>query len=326
MSRQSITVGKTAVEPGQQAVVEIPMASLFTGTPVSLTVVVLHGRQPGPTVWLDAAIHGDELNGLQIIREVLQQIDVDRLHGTLLAVPVVNVLGHIQRSRYLPDRRDLNRCFPGSARGSLASRLAHLFLEQVVSHCDLGIDLHTAAAGRTNLPHVRTDLTDAESRRLAEIFGAPLAYHAPEIKGSLRQVAKKRGVALLVYEAGEPLRFDDRAVEIGVDGVLRVLRHVGLWAPTTDAVSPPSPIYGRKGRWVRASRSGLFVPEVELGDRVEKGQALGTLSDIVPSRDRVMKAPFDGMVMGHVVDPLVHQGDALLHIARVSSEPPTLDG
>lgn len=321
--REPITIGDVTVEPGKRATIELPVARLFTGTQVSLTVVALHGRKPGPTVWLDAAIHGDELNGLRIIREVVKRVDLRRLSGTLLLVPVVNVFGHVLRSRYLPDRRDLNRSFPGSPRGSLAARLAHLFLEHVVSHCDFGIDLHTAGSGRTNLPHVRTDLADPESRRLAEVFGPPLIYHAPTIQGSLRQVAKKRGVRLLVFEAGEPLRFDDFAIEAGVAGVLRVLRHLGLWDTPEEELPPaPAPTYGSGAKWIRAGRSGIFVPQVKLGDTVQEGQSLGSVADAIPSRRRPVKAPFDGLVMGLAVDPLVHQGDALLHLVQVSDSPP----
>lgn len=329
MKQPQLRVGDVDVAPGKQARVELPVARLFTGGQVSLPVVVLHGRKPGPRLWLDAAIHGDELNGIRIIREVLRRLDARRLGGSILAVPVVNVFGLILNNRYLPDRRDLNRSFPGSKRGSLASRLAHLFLREVVDQCEIGIDLHTAGPSRTNFPHLRADLGDPEIRRLAEAFGAPLVYRAPEISGSLRQVCRRRGKRLLVYEAGEPLRFNDWAIDCGVAGVMRVLHALEMIDdPETGSAKrgplrPPAErrFYGEKGRWVRASRSGMFHPDVELGEQVGKGQVIGTLTRSSPEPGLKVKARIEGLVMGFTVNPLVHQGDALVHLVEIGQSP-----
>ncbi|MEM9597722.1 MAG: succinylglutamate desuccinylase/aspartoacylase family protein [Acidobacteriota bacterium] len=315
--RPPLKIGSVEIPAGHKEVVNLPVARLFTGGPLSLSVMALHGRRPGPCLWLDAAIHGDELNGLRIIKDVLLRLDPEHLCGSVLAVPVVNVFGLVNRSRYLPDRRDLNRSFPGSRRGSLASRLARLFVEEVVKRCDVGLDLHTAGSRRTNLPHVRTDLSDPECRRLADAFGAPLIYAAKPIRGSLRAVAKDFGARLLVYEAGEPQRFDRFAIDAGVNGVLRVLAALDMWE--SAEVPPPQPSkLGTSAKWMRASRSGVFVPDVELGDTVEKGDVLGTLDSPIPTRAHRVKAPFDGLVMGLTVNPLVHQGDALVHLVDLS--------
>ncbi|MEL7060774.1 MAG: succinylglutamate desuccinylase/aspartoacylase family protein [Acidobacteriota bacterium] len=317
-------IGGTKVAPGKRVRVPLPVARLFTGTDLDLTVVVLRGARPGPRVWINAAIHGDELNGIRIIRDVVRSIDPKRLSGTILAVPVVNLYGLIHSSRYLPDRRDLNRSFPGSRRGSLASRLARLFVDRVVEGSDVGIDLHTAGPGRTNLPHIRTNQDDPESWRLALAFGAPLVYRAGPPRGSLRALAAKRGVPILVYEAGEPLRFNRFAIDAGVAGVLRVLRTLEMW-PSEVAEASPS-VVGTETRWIRAKRSGVFNTDLDLGARVESGQEVGVITDPFPTRGTVLRAPTSGLVMGLTVNPMVHQGDALIHVAQTAEDAAPDDG
>jgi len=293
---------------------EIPVARLFTGTWLNLPVIVLHGKAPGPKVWLDAAIHGDELNGIEAIRLALKEISPKNLRGSVIAVPMVNVFGLIHQSRYLPDRRDLNRSFPGSRRGSLAARLANLFLTEIVSHCDYGIDFHTGSLHRTNLPQIRADLKNEETHRIAEAFGAPLVLNAKAPKGTLRGVTQQRGIPMIVYEAGEPLRFDPQSIEVGSRGILRVLAELGMIDRDNEEL-PPS-FEGSASRWVRASKSGIFRLEVELGAMVSKRQSLGFIYDPLDRRRRRVRAPFDGIVVGFTNNPLVHQGDALLHLAR----------
>ena len=194
MARESFAIGNVRVRAGSTKEVELPITRLVTGGDVSLPVRVVHGREPGPTVWVNAAIHGDEVMGIEVIRQAVATLSPRTLRGTLVAVPVVNVLGFMTGDRYLPDRRDLNRSFPGSARGSLASRIAHLFMTEVVSKCDVGIDLHTASDRRTNLPQIRADLDDPRTRSLAEAFGAPVMLHARLRDGSLRQAARDPNV------------------------------------------------------------------------------------------------------------------------------------
>ena len=221
----------------------------------------------------------------------------------------------IHQTRYLPDRRDLNRSFPGSSRGSLAARLAHLFVTEIVDRCQFGIDLHTGSQHRTNLPQIRSALAHPQTRRLAEAFGAPLIYHAKTIKGSLRATARKRGVPLIVYEGGEPLRFNPPAIEIGVRGCLRVLRHLGMWGGEVEEAAERS-FEASSTTWVRATRSGVFHPEVKLGEMVPKGQRIGWISDPLSSKRVSVKAPAEALVMGQTNNPLVYRGDALVHLAR----------
>ncbi|HXT52072.1 MAG TPA: succinylglutamate desuccinylase/aspartoacylase family protein [Thermoanaerobaculia bacterium] len=315
-----LRIGDKMVPPGSAVRIDLPVARLFTGGWLSLPVTALQGARPGPRLWLDAAIHGDELNGMEIIRRVLAVLDPARLAGAVIAVPVVNVFGFVQQTRYLPDRRDLNRSFPGSARGSMAARLARLFIEQTVAKCGYGIDLHTGSQHRTNLPQIRAHLADPETRRIAEAFAAPMMYTAAEIPGSLRAAARRRGVHLLVYEAGEPLRFDEAGIRAGVDGVLRVLAALGMWeAP--EGPPPPRSFEAEEAAWVRARRSGIFHHSAKLGEPVKRHQQLGYITPPWGNETTPVKAPFEGIVIGFTSNPLVYRGDALLHVARAARAP-----
>jgi predicted deacylase len=313
MARESFPMGPVRVRAGSAKEVELPITRLVTGADVSLPVRVVHGREDGPTIWVNAAIHGDEVVGTEVIRRVLAQVSPKTLRGTLVAVPVVNVLGFMTGDRYLPDRRDLNRSFPGSARGSLASRISHLFMTEVVAKCEVGIDLHTGADRRTNLPQIRADLDDPRTRDLAAAFGAPVMLHARIRDGSLRQAARERGATVLLYEGGEAWRFDDFAIDAGVDGVRRVLGELGMVDAVADPAEPS--VECRDSGWVRARGTGVLHLEVELGQRVEAGQRLGGLSDTFGRRVRLAHADRDGIVVGLNRAPLVNSGDAIVHIA-----------
>lgn len=312
-SHGPITVGDVSVAPGRKAKIELPFAKVATGATEHLPVAVINGRMSGPRVWLSAAIHGDELNGIEIVRQVLARLEAKKLRGVVIAVPIVNPLGFLNESRYLPDRRDLNRSFPGSRRGSTAARLANLFMEQVVNQCSVGIDLHTASDHRINLPQIRGDLNDSATLKLARAFGAPFTIHARIRDGSLRQAAVDRGATMLVYEAGQAHRFDTEAIEAGVVGVLRALRSLGMIESRLPRAQPTVLI--RKTRWVRARRGGLATISVELGQRVEKGEPIATISDAFGSRPATVKATATGWVIARTQNPLVNTGDALANIA-----------
>lgn len=310
--RDPLVVAGHVCPAGSRARFEIPVARLQTGGDASLPVCVLHGARPGPTIWMNAAIHGDELNGVEIIRQVLAQLQPKALSGSLIAVPIVNVFGFLSQSRYLPDRRDLNRSFPGSPRGSLASRLAYMFVTEVVERCTIGLDFHTGSDARTNLPQIRADLGDPETRRLAEAFAAPVTLGAGLRDGSLRKVAHRSGAKVLLYEAGEPLRFGKDAIDTGLWGALRVMEALGMIEDAPQATVPTQYFEGSK--WVRASRSGLFHLTAELGSSVAKGEPVGFLTLPDEAGRSHVKSPAAGVVIGHVTNPLVFQGDALVHV------------
>jgi len=315
---KSITIGATRVRPGERASINLPIADLYTGTSVSMPVKVVNGKRPGPVLFVSAAIHGDELNGVEVIRRLLKQKSLQSLHGTLLAVPIVNVHGFLDRSRYLPDRRDLNRSFPGSPKGSIAARLAHTFVEEIVFKSDVGIDLHTGAINRSNLPQVRGNLEDAQTLELAKVFGAPVIINSTIRDGSLRECATERKLPLLVYEAGEALRFDELSIRAGLRGVLRVMRHLGM-LPKASKTRAVVPVMADHTSWVRAPDSGIVSRKVELGARVVEGQRLAIVGDPLGEGEHKVLAPFDGIVIAHSVLPLAHEGDALFHVAAFKS-------
>lgn len=312
----ALRVGELEAAPGVCARGDIPVARLPTQGWLELPVAVFNGVAPGPCIWLNGAVHGDELNGVEIVRQLAEQLRPEKLSGAVIAVPVVNVFGFTARSRYTPDRRDLNRSFPGSKRGSLAGRLAALFMTEVVSRCELGIDLHTAAEGRINVPQIRCDFERPPLRELARVFGSSIVLHSRPGKGTLRGAAAKREVPVLLFEGGQPDRFDDEVVREGVRGIKRVMKHLGMY---DWRVSEPShaPVEHLSSRWVRAPRSGLFRPRVRIGAIIEAGARLGSIGDTLGESLADIHAPFGGQIIGGVTHPLVHQGDALFHVAEL---------
>lgn len=317
---EPVEIGGRVLAPGRRSTFEIPVARLPTDTWLSLPIVAVNGRRPGPRLFLSAAVHGDELNGVEIIRRVTATLDARSLAGFVVAVPIVNVFGFVNESRYLPDRRDLNRSFPGSPRGPLASRMAHLLMTEVVARCDYGIDLHTGSWHRTNLPQVRADLRDPECRRCAEAFGAPVMLHSRVRDGSLRQSATAAGCHVILYEGGEANRFDPGPIEAGVAGVLRVMRELGMRdAPLAEP--PGTPLASGRSHWVRARRGGILRLQTELGATIEARQELGVISDAFGAALARVRARADGLVIGHTRKPLVNQGDALVHVAEAPGPP-----
>ena len=311
-----ITIGTTEVRPGERRQLELEVGRFYTYTPTTMPVQVICGQKAGPVMFVSAAIHGDELNGVEIIRRLLRVPELDRLRGTLIAVPIVNLYGFINTSRYLPDRRDLNRSFPGSETGSMAARIANLFMREIVQRCSHGIDLHTGAIHRSNLPQIRANLDDAQTLELARAFGTPVILNSAIRDGSLRASAAELDVPILLYEAGEALRLDEFCIRGGVEGILRVMRMLGMLRKSRRK-PPPEPIVARSSAWVRAPQSGVFRVYVGLGERVTRDQTvLGAVSDPFGKREVEIRAPFSGIVIGRLNLPLVNEGDAIFHVAR----------
>ncbi len=315
--RDDLLIGGHSVAPGTRATIELPVPRLYTQTPLTLRVQVVRGRGDGPRLYVCAAVHGDELNGIEIIRRLLRLPALARLDGTLIAIPIVNLYGVLHQSRYLPDRRDLNRSFPGSERGSLTAMLADRFMSEIVAHCTHGIDLHTASNHRENLPQIRGDLDDAETLKLARSFGVPVLLNSATRDGSLRAAAAAIGIRTLLYEAGEPLRFNEAAIRPGVQGIANVMRTLGMLSPgRRRRSSGAEPFVARSSAWVRAPESGMFRSATALGARVETGEPIGTIADPFGETETTVVADHSGLVIGRNQLPIVHQGDALFHVAR----------
>ncbi|NNC71790.1 MAG: succinylglutamate desuccinylase/aspartoacylase family protein [Sphingomonadaceae bacterium] len=305
------------VAPGKRAGFEIPISRVSAGQTVGLPVRVAHGRKPGPVLFVSAAIHGDEITGVEIIRRLFKRVSPRSLSGTLLCVPIVNVYGFVANSRYLPDRRDLNRSFPGSKTGSLASQLAHIFRSEIIERADFGIDLHSAAIHRKNLPQIRISPDSPMAERLANAFGAPAIITSPLRDSSLRKVALDAGVEMLLFEAGEGLRLDEFSIRTGVNGILRVMEAMEMLPPPTRRKVPHPPLHSKRSLWVRAPRGGVCVTRAKSGDIVREGQRLALIANPVTDEEDQIVAPIDGLIIGHATLPIVNRGDALFHIAQV---------
>lgn len=313
--RHIFELGGQSFVPGSSALVELPLMRLYTQNQVTLPVKVIVGKRSGPTLFLSGAVHGDEVNGVEIIRRVLSHRALKRLAGVLLAVPVVNVHGLLGLSRYLPDRRDLNRSFPGSEDGSLAARVADRFMKEIVSHCEIGIDFHSGSNHRYNLPHIRAKLDDDQTKALAEAFGAPVILDSDLRDGSLRAAMVALDKRVLVFEGGEPLRFDEFSIRAGVRGALSVLRAVGSLPKSESSSKKIEPFVARSSSWVRAPSSGLFRVVVKLGARVKKGDVLGYIGGPFVDAEIPVRATASGVLLSQSNLPLAHQGEALFHIA-----------
>ena len=304
------------VRRGERLQFELPMAQLYTQAPLDMTVEVIHGRWQGPVLLVCAGIHGDELNGIEIIRRLRTLTSLDRLRGTLVLVPVVNLFGFLNQSRYLPDRRDLNRSFPGSERGSVAARTANLFFQSVVARCTHVIDLHTAAVNRENLPQIRAAIDQPGVEEMARGFAIPVIVNAGLIARSLRAEAGRIGIPVITYEAGEALRLDEKAIVSGVRGVVNVMRTLDMLPSRRSRAARAAPYVANTTSWFRSPADGLFRPLARLGTQIQKGATLGVVSGPFSSDDTVLAAPFEGIVICVSRLPLVNEGDALFHLAR----------
>jgi predicted deacylase len=319
VTKKPISIGDVEIAAGETVTVDLPMASLYSHAPMNLPVQIVRGKRDGPQLFVSAALHGDEINGVEIIRRLLRLPLLKRLRGTLLAIPIVNVYGFVSRSRYLPDRRDLNRSFPGSERGSMAARLAELFLKEIVDKCQYGIDLHTGAVHRENLPQIRANLDDPETARLAQAFHVPVLINANVRDGSLRQVGADRGIPILLYEAGEALRFDEHSIRAGVKGIIAVMRELGMLPASSRPRKRTEPLVARASTWVRAGRSGILRMSSALGARVRKGEIIGVIADPFGQHELEVTATASGIIIGRTNLPLVNEGEGLFHIARFES-------
>jgi len=302
-----------SVAPGEKQRIRFETESNWIGATLDTLVLVARGREAGPTLCLVAAVHGDELNGVEIARREFAAFDVAETSGTLIALPMVNIHGVRSSTRYLPDRRDLNRAFPGNPRGSTASIVAAAVFGEVLNpHCDRIVDLHTGSANRRNLPQIRADLDVPSVRELAEGFGSGVVIHGAGPEKSLRREAVDAGIPAVIYEAGGPLRFEREEIEQGVAGVQRVMRRLGMIAKAP--ASPSEQRSFRKTRWVRTRTGGIFLTDLPLGSEVAAGQVMGTVTDPFTDQREEIRAPVAGFLIGGAEPQVVMAGYALFHL------------
>lgn len=309
----TIKIANTVIHPGERRAVMIPLPNLYHSEPVLMPTHVIVGNKPGPILLITAAVHGDEINGTEIIRRLLKLRSLKTLKGTLIAVPVVNVYGYLYQSRYLMDRRDLNRSFPGSSSGSIAARLAKLLVNELISKATHLIDLHTGALHRSNMPQIRASLNNHQTLELARAFDAPVIIDSRERDGSLRQMASDLKKPFLLYEVGEALRFDDFGIKVGVRGIINVMRHLGMLEATSHAHLPHTSIISST-HWLRAEISGNLQSYKKLGSIIERDEVIGIISNPFDLTVHEIKSPYKGIVIGYCKLPPVHEGQALFHI------------
>ncbi len=314
-TRPAIEIAGVSVKPGSRESIDIPLPSIYAHSHVNMPVHVVHGRKPGPVLLVSAALHGDEINGTEVIRRLLAHRAINRISGTLIAIPVVNVYGFVSKSRYLPDRRDLNRAFPGSETGSMASRLAHVIMSKIMCHCSHVVDLHTGAVYRENLPQIRASLSDdPEVEALAHAFGVPVILDANTLEGSFRAAAQELGIPTILYEAGEALRFDELAIRAGVKGVLNVMAALGMRTLKKQRRQPTTMI-ANASRWMRAPQSGILRMVCGTGTLVSEGDTLAYINDPLGNLLCEVTSTLDGIVIGKTNLPLVFAGEAVFNIA-----------
>ena len=307
-----------SVEKGERKIVNIEIARLYDNTTMILPFEVIRGREDGPVVFISSVLHGDELNGTETIRRLLEMDIFEHMKGTIIAVPIVNVYGFNTKSRYLPDRRDLNRSFPGGPEGSLASQLAHVFTTEIVDKCTHGIDLHTGAVNRSNLPQIRAcfDAGDVV-QAMAKDFGAPVTMDEPLREGSLREYCFSKNIPVILYEGGEALRYSEKAITYALDGIINVMTGLGMIEKlkSSHVQSNDTRRMIAASHWIRAPQSGLLVSDKKLGDMVEEGDVLGHMTDAFNHERAAIICSAKGIIIGATTTPLLNQGDATYHIA-----------
>lgn len=313
IKKEPLTIGGHVIPPGETRKLHLKISESYLGNAVKLPLHVIRAEAPGPRVFLTAAVHGDELNGMGIVRELIQNQLPPLVKGTIVAVPIANVFGLERHSRYLPDRRDLNRSFPGSPGESLCSRLAYAIFSEVVIQCDMGIDFHTAAVRRTNYPNVRAYMRSTRARAIAAAFGCEVIVNSRGPKGALRRTATESGVPTIILEAGEVWKIEKNVVEVGVRGCLNVFRELGMIEGEQER--PKFQIHVTKTVWVRADLGGILGFAVNPGDVVLRGQELASCQSMLGKERSVIRTPVDGIILGMTTMPVVKPGEPVCHIA-----------
>jgi predicted deacylase len=306
------------VAPGTRKRLTWSSDAAMEGLVAPVPVMVLNGKGPGPVLCLTAAVHGDELNGIEVTRRVLDDLDLEELNGAVIGVPIVNIQGFYRGTRYLPDRRDLNRYFPGNPRGSAATRTAYSFFTEVVKHCSALIDLHTGSLNRTNLPQVRADLRLPQVARMTQAFGATVVLHSVGDKGSLRRAASDAGIPSVTFEMGEPMRVQPEQVEHGAKAIETLMYSLGM-TRQRRYWGDPEPVY-YASKWVRVDHGGILFSDVALGERVSEGELLGVVTDPISNQQHRIYAPISGRVLGMALNQVVLPGFAAYRIGTATSK------
>ena len=313
---RDIVILNERIALGESRTVDFSIAKLYTSTKVEIPIIIERSKNPGPTVLITAAIHGDEINGVEIVRQLIARKFNKPKRGTIMCIPILNVFGFLNGDRNFPDGRDLNRVFPGTKTGSLASRVAYHFTKKVLPHADYCIDLHTGGASRFNAAQIRIKPGDEKLLELAKVFNAPFTIYSNTIEKSYRNTCLKMGIPSLLFEGGKSRESNKHIVKDGVDGILRILDHLDMLGTKTIAPEPHSEtVIIKKSKWIRAHRSGLLHVKIDCNKHVEKGEFLATITDPYGKMRFKVLAPNEGYIININQSPIVNQGDAIFHIS-----------
>lgn len=317
MQNTSITILGETILPGESKTIDMEIAKLHNSAKLKIPIIVQRSKIDGPVVLFSAGIHGDEINGIEIVRQIITKKINKPKKGTIICIPIVNMFGFINQSRQFPDGRDLNRVFPGSKKGSLASQFAYHMLTQIMPHVDYAIDFHAGGAGRFNAPQIRLEPNNAELKVLADVFNAPFTLFSKNIAGSFRNASQKSNVKMLLFEGGKSLDINNAVANEGLEGVKRFLEHLNMLHPKHHTVkNSERSIYIEKSTWIRANSSGLLHNAISINAFVKKGTILATITDPFGKFERKVKAPNDGYIINVNHSPIVYQGDAIYHISK----------
>lgn len=313
---KEITIFNETILPGESKTIHMQIAKLHTMTDLQIPIIVERSKLEGPTVLFSAGLHGDEINGTEIVRQLIVQKINKPKRGTIICMPIINIFGFVNQTREFPDGRDLNRVFPGSKTGSLASRFAHYILQEIIPHVDYAIDFHAGGAQRFNAPQIRIVPNNEELKKLSDVFGAPFTLYSNHISGSFRTSCDHMGTKMLLFEGGKSLDMNQKVTDEAIEGSKRFLKHLKMLATKHQSKEAHETIYITKSDWIRANFSGMFHGLKAIGTFVKKGELLATISDPFGKIEHKVKAPHDGYLINVNDAPIVYQGDAIFHISK----------
>jgi uncharacterized protein len=306
------------IYPGESKTIDVEIAKLHTTTKLKIPIIIERSKIDGPVVLFSAGLHGDEMNGTEIVRQIITRKINKPKCGTIICIPIINIFGFVNQSRQFPDGRDLNRVFPGSKNGSLASRFAHFLVKEIIPIIDYAVDFHAGGASRFNAAQIRIIPNNNELKELASVFNAPFTLYSKNIAGTFRNACTRLGVKMLLFEGGKSLDLNAQITKEGVDGAKRFLHHLDMLSPKKEAdFQIEKSIYIEKSSWIRANASGMFIGLIKIGTYVKKGEVLATISDPFGKIEHKVKAPNDGYLINVNDAPIVYQGDAIFHISTV---------
>ena len=315
MKNTALCICNEFIQPGEKANLALQMPDLYSCAPLYMPIKVIHGKNAGPCLLVFSTIDGNEMNGLEIVNRLIESLDGNSINGTIIAVPVMNIYGLTHFPKTMPSGNDLSECFPGKPDGNFGERIAHIFTHELIKKADYCIELDTGALNHNILPQVYCNFDNQKTKQLAKAFQAPVITNVSIEGNNFRQTTESLNIPLLVYQAGEAMRFDENAITLGVNGTINIMRSIDL-LPKEEPIAEFSPVFSQDEGWIVSHRFGILRTYVELGQTIKKGEKLGTISDpFSADKGEHVKAPKEGIIVGINTTPLIHEGLSIFKIA-----------